>query len=159
MGDDFEHNNRKACGYATGAELFDPIKSTFNEEFFSVLFSGIMAETQVQVPHYVYSIQFCKTLMQRQVLDPDFTVSLFLMNEVIKSIHEESIRQFDTLSSSAYGWLNIWLLGVQKILICKKVPSEQHLKMFRNAVAHNQFDMHLNYIQKKKNTAGRCKVG
>lgn len=158
IGKDHKHNGKEVTGYTTGLKLLDPNESTFNAEFFSKLFSGIMAETQLYVPHYVYVINFCDKLLQSMrcqfgvasgvnIPDPDFTVSLFSLNDVLKNICEESAHQFDASTSSAFGWLNIWLLGVQKNLICKRIPSEQHLKMFRNGVAHNQFDMTLNYMQ------------
>lgn len=150
MGRDHRNHNRdEKAGYTTGRKLLDPNESTFNAEFFSKLFGGVMAETQLQVPHYVYVINFCDTFLQTLTsqIDPGLTIALFSLNDVLKNICEESAHQFDTSTSTAFGWLNIWLLGVQKNLICKKIPSEQHLKMFRNGVAHNQFDMNLNYMQ------------
>lgn len=150
MGRDHKNNNKEVkAGFTTGRKLLDPSESTFNAEFFSKLFGGIMAETQLQVPHYVYVINFCDKFLQSLTsqIDPGLTITLFSLNDVLKNICEESAHQLDTSTSTAFGWLNIWLLGVQKNLICKKIPSEQHLKMFRNGVAHNQFDMNLNYMQ------------
>ena len=141
----FYDGDKQQSGYCNGGQLLQ------NIDFFWSLFSGIHAETQMGLPHYGYTIRYCDELMgnvkSSSNFDPMFTIGLLSLLDVLKNIYEGAAKTFDTGSCTAYGWLNIWLLGVQKILICEKIPSSQHLKMMRNAIAHHQFSFNHNYIQ------------